>query len=297
MTEGSTRDSIAGILSLDKPLHLTSHDVVQTVRRLAGIRRVGHAGTLDPLATGVLVLALGRATRLLEYVMGLPKTYEARVRLGQISNSYDGEGEITEERPVTVNAGDIEAALRHFRGTIEQIPPMYSAIRKGGQRLYELARKGVEIEREAREVTIYELALVQWERPDVTLRVVCSTGTYVRSLAHDLGQTLGCGGYLAGLRRTAIGPFTLADAVPLDDLTAANWQTHLQAADAAVQHLPQLEVSKEAADRLAQGQRLPQKEEEPDADLVRAYDRAGRFVGVVAAEGEQWRPRKIFYHR
>ncbi|MDX1688831.1 MAG: tRNA pseudouridine(55) synthase TruB [Candidatus Promineifilaceae bacterium] len=295
MTEVPTEDATIGVLSVDKPLELTSHDVVQKVRRLADIRRVGHAGTLDPLATGVLVLALGRATRLLEYVVALPKTYEARVRMGQISNTYDGEGEIVEERPVTVGGADIEAALEQFRGTIEQVPPMYSAIRKGGQRLYELARKGVEVQREAREVTVYNLTLERWEPPDATLRVVCSTGTYVRSLAHDLGQALGCGAYLAGLRRTAVGSFTAAGATPLDALTAETWRTHLQGADAAVQHLPRLDVSQDAAVRLAQGQWLPQGAEEPDADLVRAYDPAGRFVGVVAAENEQWRPRKILY--
>ena len=305
MTEGSTR----GILSIDKPLDMTSHDVVQSVRREAGIRRVGHAGTLDPLATGVLVLALGKATRLLEYVVALPKTYEARVRLGQVSNTYDGEGQIVEEHAVTVGAEDVEAALGRFRGTIEQVPPMYSAIRKGGQRLYELARKGVEVEREPREVTVHELTLLAWDPPDATLRVVCSTGTYIRSLAHDLGQALGCGAYLAGLRRTAVGSFTAEDAAPLDALGDGKWQEHLQAADAAVQHLPRLDVSEEEAESLAQGQWLPQRAEEPaevpgevpaevpEAELVRAYDRAGRFVGVVAAEKEQWRPRKILYRQ
>ena len=297
MTATSTTGTTRGILSIDKPLHMTSHDVVQTVRRLTEIRRVGHAGTLDPLATGVLVVALGRATRLLEYVAGQPKTYEALVRLGQVSNTYDGEGQIVEERSVTVGGADIDAALDRFRGTIEQVPPMYSAIRQGGKRLYELARKGVEVERQAREVTIYDLTLLQWEPPDASLRVVCSTGTYIRSLAHDLGQVLNCGAYLAGLRRTAVGSFTVADATPLDTLTEANWQAYVQTADAAVQHLPRLEVSQEAAERLTNGQWLPQRREEPDAALVRAYDEAGRFVGVVAAEGEQWRPRKILYSR
>lgn len=294
-SKGSNADVTVGVLSVDKPLELTSHDVVQKVRRLAGIRRVGHAGTLDPLATGVLILALGRATRLLEYVVALPKTYEARVRLGQVSNTYDGEGEIVEERPVTVGGADIEAALERFRGTFEQVPPMYSAVRKGGQRLYELARKGVEVEREAREVTVYEATLVQWEPPDAALRVVCSTGTYIRSLAHDLGQALGCGAYLAGLRRTAVGSFVIADATPLDDLSEANLQAHVQPPDAAVQHLARLDVLQDAAERLANGQRLPQGAEEPDADLVRAYDPGGRFVGIVAAEGDQWRPHKILY--
>lgn len=294
-TKGSTEGATEGTLSVNKPLDLTSHDVVQRVRRVTDIRRVGHAGTLDPLATGVLVLALGRATRLLEYVVALPKTYEARVRLGQVSNTYDGEGQIVEEHPVTAGGAEIETALGRFRGTIEQVPPMYSAIRKGGQRLYELARKGVEVEREARKVTVYELALERWEPPDATLRIVCSTGTYIRSLAHDLGQALGCGAYLAGLQRTAVGSFTVAEATPLDALNGQTWHSYLQTVDAAVEHLPRLDVSQEAAVSLANGQWLPQRAEEPDADLVRAYDPAGRFVGVVVAEEGQWRPRKILY--
>ncbi|MFW5942793.1 MAG: tRNA pseudouridine(55) synthase TruB, partial [Chloroflexota bacterium] len=197
-----------GLLNVDKPLHLTSHDVVARVRRLCDTRRVGHAGTLDPLASGVLVLAVGRATRLLEYVVGQPKEYQARVRLGQETNTYDGEGEITAQRPVPVTRADVEQALQQFRGDIAQIPPMYSALKKGGKRLYELARQGKEVEREARRVTIYDLEILTWDRPVLTVRVRCSTGTYIRSLAHDLGQALGTGAYLSGLRRTAIGAFS-----------------------------------------------------------------------------------------
>lgn len=295
--------TMEGLLNVDKPLHLTSHDVVARVRRLCDTRRVGHAGTLDPLASGVLVLAVGRATRLLEYVVGQPKEYQARVRLGQETNTYDGEGEITAQRPVPVTRADVEQALQQFRGDIAQIPPMYSALKKGGKRLYELARQGKEVEREARRVTIYDLEILTWDRPVLTVRVRCSTGTYIRSLAHDLGQALGTGAYLSGLRRTAIGAFSVQDAAPLADLTADNIGSHLLPPDRAVAHLPRLVLSEADALRLAQGQRLTQSQrlpsradgEEGEETLAGAYDEQGRFVGVVQAEEGRWRPRKIFY--
>ena len=285
-----------GILNVDKPLELTSHDVVSRVRRVAGTRRVGHAGTLDPLATGVLVVAVGPATRLLEYVVGQRKLYEASVRLGQTTTTYDAEGAIVEEQPVRVEREDVEQALEQFRGAIEQVPPMYSAVKVGGRPLYDLARQGVEVEREAREVTIYRLVLERWQPPFVDLHIACSAGTYIRSLAHDLGQALGCGAYLAGLRRSAVGPFTTDTAVPLDALTPENLERHLQPLDSAVAHLPRLDLSAAEARALANGQRLARQATQPTADLVRAYDADGRFIGVIAREGTQWQPKKILYH-
>jgi tRNA pseudouridine55 synthase len=284
-----------GLLNIDKPLEMTSHDVVAQVRRLAQMRRVGHGGTLDPLASGVLVLALGRATRLLEYVMGQKKAYRARVRLGQVTNTYDAEGEIVQERAVDVTRAEVEQALDGFRGEIEQVPPMYSAIKRKGKPLYELARRGVEVEREARQVTIYELRLEAWEPLLLTLYVECSTGTYIRSLAHDLGQALGCGAYLAALRRLSVGSFTLENAVPLEELTPENVESHIQPPQGAVAHLPRLELREEEAQRLAQGQRVAWRMGQPDAELVRAFDGSGQFVGVVAEAGGEWQPRKIFY--
>lgn len=286
---------IEGILNVDKPLNVTSHGVVDRVRSLAKMRRVGHGGTLDPLASGVLVVALGRATRLLEYVAGQPKRYEARVHLGKISDTYDGEGEIVEGPPVSVTRQDVEGALQQFRGSIRQIPPMHSALKKEGQPLYRLARRGLEVEREAREVTIHTLEMAEWDPPFVELHLTCSTGTYVRSLAHDLGQVLGCGAYLAGLRRTAVGGFKLQDSVSLEALSAHNLAAHVQDLDRAVSHLPRLEVSGDDARRLANGQWLSAAGVKPEPDLVRAYDTAGVFVGVLARAEERWRPRKIFY--
>lgn len=286
---------IEGVLNVDKPLKMTSHGVVDRVRGLTGIRRVGHGGTLDPLASGVLVLALGRATRLLEYVAGQAKRYEACVHLGKISDTYDGEGRIVDGPAVEVTRNDVEEALAQFRGVIRQIPPMHSALKRHGRPLYQLAREGVEVEREAREVTIYALQIAEWDPPLVELQLWCSSGTYVRSLAHDLGQVLGCGAYLAGLRRTAVGHFVLQDAVSLEELTSDNVRTYLQSPDSAVWHLPRLEVSKDDAVRLANGQWLSGDGTKSEGEVVRAYDPAGVFVGVLARAGDRWRPRKIFY--
>jgi tRNA pseudouridine55 synthase len=280
---------------------LTSHDVVNQVRRIGGLRRVGHAGTLDPLATGVLLICLGRATRLVEYLTGQPKTYLATIRLGQTTNTYDAEGEITAEKPVTVTPEEIETALSSFRGVISQLPPMFSAVKQGGRPLYKLARQGEEVERTPRQVTIYELELdpAGFRKPagsflDIQLRVVCSAGTYIRSLAHDLGQTLGCGGHLTQLRRTAVGSFTVETAVPLDHLTPDNLPEHLLPADAAVQHLPRLDVNAAEALALQQGKPIGRQPIQPDAPLVRAYDKSGTFIGIIAVSGEQWQPHKIF---
>lgn len=291
---------LAGVLNLDKPLGLTSHDVVARVRRHGGLRRVGHAGTLDPLATGVLVVCLGRATRLIEYMVGQPKTYETTVRLGQVTNTYDGEGEIIAEQPVpeTLSTAVIEATLSQFRGTIEQVPPMYSAIKKDGQPLYKLARRGETIDVPPRTVTIYDLTLLDWTTPHLTLRVTCSAGTYIRSLGHDIGQALGCGGYLVALRRTAVGVLTTDTAVPLAELTADNIADHLLPPDTAVGHLPKIILTDSEARDLYNGRAIPQRPGDPTDKLVRAYEASsGRFAGLVAVKREQthlWWPRKLF---
>lgn len=284
-----------GILNVDKPVGPTSHDVVQKARWLLETKRVGHAGTLDPLASGVLVLAAGRATRLLEYVAGQPKVYLAQVHLGQTSSTYDGEGEISPQQPVRVGRQEIEEALSHFRGTIQQIPPMHSAVKKDGRPLYQLARKGQEVEREAREVTIYELEIVSWDSPVLELRIGCSAGTYIRSLAHELGQELACGGYLAGLQRTAVGRFTIENSVSLETLTRENVTRYLQPLDAAIDHLPRIDLTAEAATDLVNGRQTPRDAEVQDATVVRAYNPAGEFVGLVVPRQSRWKPHKIFY--
>jgi tRNA pseudouridine55 synthase len=286
--------SLSGILNVDKPPDVTSHDVVNRVRRLSGIRRVGHAGTLDPLATGVLLVCLGRATRLVEYLVGRPKQYLATIRLGQETNTYDADGEVVAERPVNVTRSQVAAALAHFYGAIDQVPPMFSAVKQAGQPLYKLARQGIDIPRAARQVTVYEIELLAWQPPDVEIHVTCSAGTYIRSIAHDLGRMLGCGGHIAALRRTAVGGFALNTAVPLDELDSEGLLLALQPADAAVSHLPRLDLTAAEAAAAQQGQRVPRRSSESDEGLVRAYKPDGRFLGLLRPEGTSWQPHKIF---
>lgn len=284
-----------GVLIIDKPAGLTSHDVVNQIRRLTGIRRVGHAGTLDPLATGVLLLCLGRTTRLVEYLVGHDKEYEVTIRLGQTTNTYDAEGEVVTERPFThLTRTQIEQALAQFHGPILQKPPIYSAIKKDGRPLYKLARAGTEVDVPARTVTIYALEIRDIALPEIRLRVHCSSGTYVRSLAYDLGEALGCGGHVTALRRTAVGNFVAAHAIPLAELTVDNWQEHLLAGDTAVAHLPRLNLTDDQAAALQNGQHPLRQSTQPQALLLRAYDEANQFVGIVTAHEEYLQARKIF---
>jgi len=286
-----------GLLVIDKPAGMTSHDVVNAVRRLAGTRRVGHAGTLDPLATGVLLVLVGRATRLSRYLSGADKVYEATVRLGETTTTYDAEGEIVERQPVKVTRAEVEAALLAFRGPIQQLPPMYSAIKVQGQKLYQLARQGQEIAREPRPVTIKALALTAWTPPTFTLRVHCSAGTYIRSLAHDLGQVLGCGAHLTALNRLASGPFTLEQGHTLEALRALAEVERLGevllAPQAALYMLPAVHVNAVQALALCHGQPVA-LEDAPQVEELQALDADGELVAVLApiAEG-LWRPTLV----
>ncbi|HEX2051488.1 MAG TPA: tRNA pseudouridine(55) synthase TruB [Actinomycetota bacterium] len=245
-----------GVVVVDKPAGMTSHDVVDALRRRLGTRKVGHAGTLDPDATGVLVLGVGRATRLLAYAQAAPKRYAAVARFGVTTTTQDASGDVVERRPARVAAADVERALPRFTGAVEQVPPMVSAVKVGGERLYRKARRGEEVERHARRVVVYELALTSFEpgdAPAATLDVACSAGTYVRTLVHDLGAALGCGAHLERLRRTEASGFTLADAVALDAVTAAE----LRPASDAVRALPRVEVDAAAARAVRHGRPLP----------------------------------------
>jgi tRNA pseudouridine55 synthase len=206
-----------GILLVDKPARLTSHDVVDRIRHAAGIRRVGHTGTLDPAATGLLVLCLGSATRLSEHLTGLDKVYEGAMRLGVVTDSYDLDGKVLETHEVPELTVDrIQHECDQFTGQIQQVPPMISAVKVGGERLYKMARKGEVVEREPRTVTVKEFCVLGYEPPDVMIRVRCTRGTYVRSLCHDVGQLLGCGAALAALRRTFVGPHSVEQARPVN---------------------------------------------------------------------------------
>jgi tRNA pseudouridine55 synthase len=218
-----------GFLLIDKPVDWTSFDVVARLRRITGIRKIGHAGTLDPFATGLLVVAIGRgATKRLDEFMSKDKEYVATARLGAVSDTQDLTGEVTEtpDSPIPTRE-QVESAAGKFRGPIMQVPPMYSAKKIGGQRLYDLARAGKEVEREPRPVTIHELEILDYRYPVLKFRVVCSPGTYVRTLAYDLGQALGSSAYLSELRRTKSGNLSVADAKKITELNANDWATHL----------------------------------------------------------------------
>ncbi len=212
-----------GVLIIDKPSGITSHDVVRRLRRLLQTRRIGHAGTLDPMATGILQVAVGEGTRLVEFLMEGEKTYQAVLRLGETTDTQDAEGKIIESRPVgVIGPEEIEAACHAFRGRIRQIPPMFSALKKNGVSLHRLARQGIEVEREPREIEIRRLSILAVDLPQITLEVDCTKGTYIRTLAHDLGAALGPGAHLISLRRLRSGSFAEVDSTPLTELEAAD---------------------------------------------------------------------------
>lgn len=292
--------AIFGLLNIHKPSGPTSHDIVARVRHAAQIKRVGHAGTLDPLAEGVLILALGKATRLVEYLMQSSKQYRAQILLGITSTTYDIEGEIVDEQgaPIDFSVSDIEAALITFRGEIQQIPPIYSAIKVDGKPAYARARAGEAVELEARTVFIHELDLIAFSPPRLALDVACSPGTYVRTLAHDLGQSLGCGAVLEGLTRTASGGFELAEAVSWDslqnDFENGTWQNHLIPADYALPNTPKVALTDEQFERLCNGAPFTTPDISPG--LARAYAPDGRFVAVIRGDSQTgvWNPHKVF---
>jgi tRNA pseudouridine55 synthase len=287
-----------GFLNIDKPLGLTSHDVVSAVKR--GVRRygntvrVGHAGTLDPLATGVLVVCVGGATRLAEYAMHAEKGYRATVRFGVVTDTYDAEGAIVRENDAShLTAEDVEAALAPFRGTLAQVPPMYSAIKQGGRKLYEIARAGEVVEREPRTVVITALTLREWRPPLAVLDVACSAGTYIRSLAYDLGEALGVGASLAGLVRTKSGAFRLESALTLE-AAAADPAAHLIAPGDALAHMPRLTLQPADHDAVAHGRAALGAETAAPGTLALAYTESGELIAIVRAVGELWQPEKVF---
>lgn len=291
-----------GILVLDKPSGPTSHDMVDRVRRASGLRRVGHAGTLDPLATGVLVILYGRGTRVSPYLAASDKEYRARVRLGVVTDTDDADGRVTAERSVPELSSDsIKSALGQFRGTIPQVPPDYSAIQRGGVRAYELARRGETIHQHARPVTIHRLDLVRWSRPDLILEVACSAGTYVRALARDLGEALGTGAHVASLRRLASGRFRVSDGRTWDEaepaLKSHHWADVSHPLDEAFLHLEPLVLDDASAQRLSEGQAV--EGELSRSGDVRVYDGRGRFLALAAfdAHSATWRPTKVFWRR
>ncbi len=287
-----------GFLVVDKPSGMTSHDVVYRVRRGTGVRAIGHAGTLDPMATGVLVLCMGDATRLSEYVMASNKVYEATLRLGVETDTYDADGRIIAETDATrLTQPDFEAVLPRFIGTIEQVPPMYSAIKQNGVALYKLARAGQEVERAPRTVTIHAIDLIDWQPPDVSIRVTCGAGTYIRSLAHDLGAVLGVGAHLTALRRTRSG--VLDDPIAWPTLEAAmgagDWQPYLIDETLPLGWMPALHLDSAAATAIGHGQLIPHAESGDPGTFYRLYDPAGRLIAIAETRADRLKPVKVFH--
>ncbi len=302
------KNAISGVLVVDKPVGLTSHDVVQIVRKGTNIRRAGHTGTLDPRASGVLVILVGPAVRLSEYVSASDKRYQAVIRLGASTDTYDADGRIISTSPVDkLSEVQFEEALQAFVGEIEQVPPPYSAVKVKGRKAYEMAREGEEIDLAPRRIKVYSLELLEWAPPEVVIDVYCSSGTYVRSLAHDLGEKLGCGAHLIGLRRTKSGRFTLRDAVPLRRLREAfddgNWYQFLIPAAEALSDWPAIELTQDQVEAIRHGHRVPSDDASGDdatasnVEMVRGVSDQGELVALLefVPETNEWQPKKVFF--
>jgi tRNA pseudouridine55 synthase len=279
--------------------------VVAKVRRLTGVRRVGHGGTLDPLASGVLPLGIGRGTRVLEYLSDADKRYTATIRLGISTDTYDADGRVIATRPWEhVQAGDLRGTLQDFVGEIEQRPPVFSAIKQGGVPLHRLARANRAVEPAPRRVTVYAITVLDLAPPDVTIDVHCSKGTYIRSLAHDLGERLGCGAHLAALRRTAVGALTIDRALTLEQFASAlidgSWPARLLPLDVPLLHQPAAILSGDSSRRLCDGvpPAIPAPPEQA-SNLCRAYATDGAFVAVLRSggDGHGWRVDKVLVGR
>ena len=301
MTESSfnLNNAISGVLVIDKPVGLTSHEVVQVVRRGTNIRRAGHTGTLDPRASGVLVILVGPAVRLSEYISASDKRYQAVIRMGAATDTYDADGRITNTSPVEVTEEEFESTLKTFIGEIEQVPPPYSAVKVAGRKAYEMAREGEEVDLEPRMINVYNLELLEWAPPEVVIDIYCSSGTYVRSLAHDLGEKLGCGAHLVGLRRTRSGRFTLRDAIPLRKLREAfetgTWYQYLIPAAEALSDWPAVELSAQQVEDIKHGHRVPA--ENSSTAWARGISEQGELVALMEfdAVAMEWQPRKVFF--
>lgn len=283
-----------GVLLFDKPLGLSSNDALQKVRRLFEAEKAGHTGTLDPLATGLLPICFGEASKFSTALLDADKSYRALLRLGQTTTTGDAEGEILAEKPVEVVQADVDAVLARFRGEIQQLPPMYSALKHQGKPLYEYIRKGETIERELRSVIIHELVLNSFGGNEMGIMVHCSKGTYVRTLAEDIGAALGCGAHLIGLRRTAIAHFDVVNAYDwqqLEAMAAAERDACLLPIQSLMPDMPKLELDAVQIKRLAQGQRLALDTGLPEGKVA-LYGPQG-FIGVGVLEGRRLSPGRL----
>lgn len=282
-----------GIVVVDKPENWTSQDVAARLRRVFGTRRIGHGGTLDPMATGVLPVFVGRATRGVEFFEHAEKTYETVLRFGITTDTEDMTGEVLEKRPVSITEADLQQILTRFRGEIDQIPPMYSALKVNGQKLYDLARKGIVVERQPRKITIFELELLSFQGETATLRVRCSKGTYIRTLCKDIGEAAGCGGCMESLRRVAAGEYTIDEAVPLQTLLEAeNPEQYLRKLDTMFRNYPMVKLTPKQELRCRNGNSFSIAL--PDG-TYRVYGGDGEFLALSQVENNTMRIIKSFF--
>lgn len=282
-----------GIVIVDKPADWTSQDVVSKLRGALKTRRIGHGGTLDPMATGVLPVFVGRATRAVEFFEHAEKTYETVLRLGITTDTEDITGTVLTEKPVCVTCEELEKVLERFRGTVEQVPPMYSAIKIGGQKLYDLARKGKTVERPTRKVTIFRLECTAFSGDTAHLTVHCSKGTYIRTLCKDIGEALGCGGSMAALRRVQAGSYTIAQAVPLGELVGAeDPEKYLLPVDSLFASYEKTVLTANQEIRCRNGN--PFSVRLPDGDY-RAYSQTGEFLMLARVSGGTMAAIKSFF--
>ena len=282
-----------GIVIIDKPQEWTSQDVTARLRRVFQTRRIGHGGTLDPMATGVLPVFVGRATRGVEFFEHAEKTYETVLRLGLTTDTEDITGTVLTQQEASVTAAQVEKALELFRGEILQVPPMYSALKVNGQKLYDLARKGKEVERQPRPITIHELTFLGMEGSDVRLRVRCSKGTYIRTLCKDIGEALGCGGCMAALRRVSAGEYTIEEAVPLQELLETQEpEKYLRAVDTMFRNYPAVKLTANQEKRCRNGNAFSVKLAD---GTYRAYSQGGEFLMLAKVDGGVMSTIKSFF--
>jgi tRNA pseudouridine55 synthase len=298
--EEQLKDFVSGALVVDKPVGVTSHDVVKTIRKGTDIRRVGHTGTLDPRASGVLVVLIGPAVRLSEYLSASDKRYQAIIKFGVATDTYDTEGkQVGETKSVDhITDEEIHQLLTDYEGKIQQYPPSHSAARVDGERAYEKARRGEEVDLEPREIDVYNLELLEWAAPEAVIDVYASSGTYVRSLANDLGNDLGVGAHLTGLRRTKNGQFTLRDAVRLRELkdafVAGDWYKYLIPAAETLSDWNTVVLAPDQLEKIKHGQRIPA--DPGESGMARALSQQGDLIALLEAieEDQEWQPRKVF---
>ncbi len=300
----STASAVSGILNIDKPAGATSMDVVRRIKRASNVKRVGHGGTLDPVATGVIPICLGQATRMMEYLVDGTKEYRCTIELGVETDTYDSLGMVVARGDASaVSRQDVEAALISFEGMIDQVPPMFSALKKGGKRLYDLARSGIEVDREPRQVEVIDVSLVDWAPASATVEVTCGRGFYMRSLAHDLGEVLGCGGHLSSLTRLRSGPLRLDDAIGVEEAEErfedGSWREYVQPVDVVVGRMRAVIVGRQVEDRLRHGRPLSGSLRMPflgPDEQCRVYSTDGRFLAIVSfdASAGEWKPQRVF---